>query len=130
MPPRSLIPSPRSCFPIPSLLQVSSTPSPAPAPAPTPTALPLALPLPSAPTTADEPAAPEIGSEPKKAKSRCGCCKAKVGLTGFTCKCGGLFCSAHRQPEDHVCSFDHKTADRGKLSALNPAVIAAKVTKF
>merc|ERR1719318_1395017 len=32
----------------------------------------------------------------KKKKNRCLSCKKKVGLTGFTCRCGGLFCSIHR----------------------------------
>merc|ERR1719232_207314 len=33
-------------------------------------------------------------------------CKKKVGLTGFTCRCGGLFCSIHRYSDKHECKFD------------------------
>merc|ERR1719232_1258151 len=32
--------------------------------------------------------------------------KKKVGLTGFTCRCGGLFCSIHRYSDKHECKFD------------------------
>ena len=35
-------------------------------------------------------------------------CKKKVGLTGFTCRCGGLFCSIHRYSDKHECKFDYK----------------------
>ena len=35
-------------------------------------------------------------------------CKKKVGLTGFTCRCGGLFCSIHRYSDKHQCDFDYK----------------------
>ena len=46
--------------------------------------------------------------EGKKKKNRCQSCKKKVGLTGFTCRCGGLFCSIHRYSDKHDCSFDYK----------------------
>ena len=48
------------------------------------------------------------GSGEKKKKNRCGVCKKKVGLTGFTCRCGGLFCSIHRYSDKHECKFDYK----------------------
>ena len=31
-------------------------------------------------------------------KNRCQECRKKVGLTGFPCRCGGLFCGLHRDP--------------------------------
>ena len=36
------------------------------------------------------------GNGGKKKKNRCLKCNKKVGLTGFPCRCGGLFCSLHR----------------------------------
>ncbi len=48
------------------------------------------------------------GQDGKKKKNRCGVCKKKVGLTGFTCRCGGLFCSIHRYSDKHDCKFDYK----------------------
>merc|ERR1711892_793480 len=38
----------------------------------------------------------EADKDGKKKKNRCIACKKKVGLTGFPCRCGGLFCSIHR----------------------------------
>merc|ERR1719411_1971567 len=48
------------------------------------------------------------GQSGKKKKNRCFSCKKKVGLTGFTCRCGGLFCSIHRYSDKHECNFDYK----------------------
>ena len=50
----------------------------------------------------------EGDKEGKKKKNRCLSCKKKVGLTGFTCRCGGLFCSIHRYSDKHECNFDYK----------------------
>ena len=56
----------------------------------------------------------------KKKKNRCQSCKKKVGLTGFTCRCGGLFCSIHRYSDKHQCDFDYKvTPDRQTLLSHN-----------
>jgi predicted nucleic acid binding AN1-type Zn finger protein len=35
---------------------------------------------------------------------------------GIECKCGLFFCSHHRLPEDHSCTFNHKRAGRDKLA--------------
>jgi len=52
----------------------------------------------------------------KSRKRRCAMCNKKVGLTAFTCKCEGLFCSLHRYPECHDCQFDFKAAERAVLA--------------
>lgn len=76
-------------------------------------------------------AAPEASSpaEPKTA-TRCQKCRKKVGLTGFKCKCGLLFCGQHRYAEAHDCQFDYKTSQREKLAAANPLVQAAKIERI
>lgn len=61
---------------------------------------------------------------------RCQQCRKKVGLTGFKCKCGMLFCGQHRYAEAHNCSFDYKSAEREKLAANNPLVQASKVERI
>jgi len=53
-----------------------------------------------------------------------------VGLTGFTCKCGSLFCGTHRHAEAHDCTFDFKTVAREKLAADNPLVQADKLQRI
>tara|TARA_B100000963_G_scaffold292082_1_gene262308 strand:+ start:4598 stop:4819 length:222 start_codon:yes stop_codon:yes gene_type:complete len=62
--------------------------------------------------------------------NRCLVCNKKVGLTGFKCRCGGLFCALHRSETEHKCTFDfsgdaQKTLenksvklDNGKISAI------------
>jgi len=66
----------------------------------------------------------------KKKKNRCLSCKKKVGLTGFTCRCGGLFCSIHRYSDKHVCGFDYKALGAEEISKSNPVVVAQKVAKI
>ncbi|XP_059083995.1 uncharacterized protein LOC131881216 isoform X1 [Tigriopus californicus] len=66
----------------------------------------------------------------KKKKNRCGCCKKKVGLTGFTCRCGGLFCSIHRYSDKHDCPFDYKELGAEEIRKSNPMVVAKKIQKI
>lgn len=68
--------------------------------------------------------------EGKKKKNRCQSCKKKVGLTGFTCRCGGLFCSIHRYSDKHDCSFDYKAMGAEEISKSNPVIVAQKVAKI
>merc|ERR1719481_2204577 len=63
--------------------------------------------------------------EGKKKKNRCLTCKKKVGLTGFTCRCGGLFCSIHRYSDKHECGFDYKALGAEEISKSTPAVVAS-----
>ncbi|KAJ9599016.1 hypothetical protein L9F63_010473 [Diploptera punctata] len=46
--------------------------------------------------------------EGKKKKNRCAVCRKKVGLTGFECRCGGLYCAVHRYSDKHNCTFDYR----------------------
>uniref|UniRef100_A0A5B7A7Y7 Putative Zinc finger, AN1-type n=1 Tax=Davidia involucrata TaxID=16924 RepID=A0A5B7A7Y7_DAVIN len=61
--------------------------------------------------------------------NRCTGCRRKVGLTGFRCRCGELFCSEHRYSDRHDCSFDYKAAGREAIARENPVVRAAKILK-
>lgn len=65
----------------------------------------------------------------KKAVNRCSGCGKRVGLTGFRCRCGDLFCSEHRYSDRHDCSFDYKAAGREAIARENPVVRAAKILK-
>jgi predicted nucleic acid binding AN1-type Zn finger protein len=40
--------------------------------------------------------------------NRCASCHKKVGLLGFTYRCGGMFCSLHRYAEMDACDFDFR----------------------
>lgn len=71
------------------------------------------------------------GQDPSRPKpNRCFSCKKRVGLTGFECRCGNLFCSSHRYSDKHSCPFDYKTAGRDAIAKANPVVKADKVNKI
>lgn len=63
-------------------------------------------------------------------KNRCFSCGKRVGLTGFKCRCGDLFCGIHRYSEKHNCTFDYKAAGREAIAKANPIVKADKVQRF
>lgn len=64
-------------------------------------------------------------------KQKCHLCEKKVGLLAFDCKCGKVFCSRHRLPENHDCSFDHKTFEKKILNnAINVKCEFIKVEKI
>jgi len=66
----------------------------------------------------------------KKKKNRCLSCKKKLGLTGFSCRCGGLYCAIHRYSDKHECSFDYKAMGEKEISENNPLIVAQKVAKI
>jgi hypothetical protein len=71
------------------------------------------------------------GQDPSRPKpNRCFSCKKRVGLTGFDCRCGNLFCSAHRYTDKHSCPFDYKAAGQDAIAKANPVVKADKVHKI
>ncbi|KAL3615370.1 switch-activating protein Sap1 [Castilleja foliolosa] len=66
----------------------------------------------------------------KKEVNRCSGCRRKVGLAGFRCRCGELFCADHRYSDRHDCSYDYKSAGREAIARENPVVKAAKIVKI
>lgn len=93
--------------------------------------------VPTVPCIPAQEAEPEAGGsdeqgagDGKKKKNRCASCKKKLGLTGFTCRCGGLFCSIHRYSDKHTCDFDYKALGAEEISRSNPVVVAQKVAKI
>ncbi|CAI7857701.1 unnamed protein product [Closterium sp. NIES-54] len=71
-----------------------------------------------------------VTAGPARTVNRCGECRRRVGLTGFKCRCEGLFCAMHRYSDRHTCTFDYKTAGREAIAQANPVVKADKVTRF
>ena len=47
---------------------------------------------------------------------KCALCQKKVGIFGVECRCNLVFCTRHRLPESHQCSFDFKTSGKNQLS--------------
>jgi len=54
----------------------------------------------------------------------------KVGLTGFACRCGGMFCGIHRYSDKHDCTFDYGALGKSEIAAANPVIVAEKVAKI
>lgn len=54
----------------------------------------------------------ECELEKKPNTKRCNTCSKKTGLTGFTCRCGLLFCGQHRYPDEHKCTYDYMANDK------------------
>jgi len=83
-------------------------------------------------------AAPEVVEEKieedkevkKPKKNRCASCKKKIGLTGFTCRCGGMYCGIHRYSDKHDCDFDYNAMGKAEIAAANPVIVAEKVSKI
>ena len=56
----------------------------------------------------------------KKKKNKCACCKKKLGLIIFTCKCGHIYCQTHLNPHNHNCQFDYVKEKKDQLIKENP----------
>ncbi|CAN8247126.1 unnamed protein product [Cochlearia groenlandica] len=76
----------------------------------------------------------EAGDKEEKAPpqdpKRCLTCRKRVGITGFRCRCGFVFCGTHRYAEQHECSFDFKRIGKEKIAKANPIVKADKLEKI
>jgi len=66
----------------------------------------------------------------KETPTRCGTCRKRVGLTGFSCRCGDLFCAVHRYSDKHNCPYDYRTAAQDAIAKANPVVKAEKLDKI
>ncbi|CAN6204842.1 unnamed protein product [Urochloa humidicola] len=109
----------------------SSAPAPAAAPQPRPAAANAPAPVEVASPAADRAAAAAAAPEAARAPAnRCSSCRKRVGLTGFRCRCGELFCGAHRYSDRHGCSYDYKGAARDAIARDNPVVRASKIVRF
>lgn len=72
----------------------------------------------------------EVRVCPPAKPNRCSTCRRRVGLTGFTCRCGITFCGTHRHPEQHGCTFDFKTLGKEAIAKANPLIKAEKLDKI
>lgn len=66
----------------------------------------------------------------KEGPNRCATCRKRVGLTGFSCRCGHMFCSVHRYSDKHNCQFDYRIAGQDAIAKANPVVKAEKLDKI
>lgn len=81
-------------------------------------------------TTTTSSAAAAVSTPTRKVqenRSRCFQCNKKIGLTGIECRCGYVFCGAHRYADTHACDFDFKKYDRELLAKNNEKVVGSKL---
>ncbi|WOL12060.1 hypothetical protein Cni_G20824 [Canna indica] len=67
---------------------------------------------------------------PAKQANRCFSCRKRVGLTGFRCRCGELYCGEHRYSDRHECTFDYKATARAAIARANPVIRATKIVRI
>ncbi|KAK4397068.1 UNVERIFIED_CONTAM: Zinc finger A20 and AN1 domain-containing stress-associated protein 8 [Sesamum radiatum] len=80
--------------------------------------------------TSSASAASDRSEEVKDGPKRCGTCRKRVGLTGFNCRCGSIFCAIHRYSDKHDCPFDYRTVGQEAIAKANPIVKAEKLDKI
>ncbi|XP_035591471.1 AN1-type zinc finger protein 5-like isoform X2 [Oncorhynchus keta] len=88
----------------------------------------VSQPTASSPVTASGDEAKEDNPKPKK--NKCFMCRKRVGLTGFDCRCGNLFCGVHRYSDKHNCPYDYKAEAAAKIRKENPVVVADKIQRI
>jgi hypothetical protein len=81
------------------------------------------------PTVSAEQSPKRARLESSADRTRCAECKKKVGLTAVECRCGQVYCSAHRMAERHMCSFDYKAHGRLSLEKANERVVAESLSE-
>jgi hypothetical protein len=63
--------------------------------------------------------------------SYCYFCTRKLRLVDkYDCKCGEVFCGAHRHFKDHSCTYDYKASGRAAIAKANPTVKGSKLKKI
>lgn len=82
------------------------------------------------PSISDDNDDKEGDKDSKKKKNRCAVCRKKVGLTGFECRCAGLFCAVHRYSDKHDCTFDYREHGAQEIRRNNPVVVGEKIQKI
>lgn len=63
-------------------------------------------------------------------KSRCKKCLKKNTIMEFKCKCNNIYCSIHRYPEEHDCSYDYKQNEKRKIVEENKKIKRFKIDKI
>ncbi|VDP11869.1 unnamed protein product [Soboliphyme baturini] len=66
----------------------------------------------------------------KSKSSRCETCEKRLGLTGFECRCGSMFCAVHRYSDMHECTFDYKALGAEEIRRNNPVIQNEKIQKL
>ncbi|KAK7073365.1 AN1-type zinc finger protein 4 [Halocaridina rubra] len=64
-------------------------------------------------------------------KPRCEQCSKRLNLVNtYDCRCGRIFCTQHRYPETHECTFDYKSEGRKLIEMANPLIASHRLPKI
>lgn len=63
-------------------------------------------------------------------KQRCQCCKKKLGMMSFDCKCNNKFCLNCQLPEKHNCNYDYNTSSKELLKETLITIRPKKLEKI
>ncbi|PHT30147.1 Zinc finger A20 and AN1 domain-containing stress-associated protein 8 [Capsicum baccatum] len=66
----------------------------------------------------------------KEGLKKCTACRKRVGLMGFSCKCGYLFCAVHHYLDKHNCPFNYRNAGQNAIAKDSPIIVAEKLNKI
>jgi len=58
---------------------------------------------------------------------RCWQCQRKIGLSGFPCHCGYIYCGLHRYANEHNCPWDYRKAHQQFIARNNPLIKRRKL---
>jgi len=62
--------------------------------------------------------------------NKCNKCSKRIKIMCFECKCDGVFCITHKNPESHDCTYDFKTLGNQDFIKNNPQIISQKIIKI
>lgn len=66
-------------------------------------------------------------------KTGCGVCNKRLNIVESSvgkCKCDLVFCSKHRFPKEHQCTYDYKSINENIIIRNNPIIRASKLNKI
>jgi len=83
------------------------------------------------PLMSESPKVTTLSEAPKPPKTRCAQCSKKLGVMAHVCKCEKQFCTSHLQPQEHQCTYDHKSAAKAVLqSQLEIGPLSQKIERI
>ncbi|PHT30149.1 hypothetical protein CQW23_30257 [Capsicum baccatum] len=65
----------------------------------------------------------------KEGLKKCTAYRKHVRLTGFSCKCGDLFCVVHHYSDKHNCPFKYRNAGQNTIAKANSTIVAESLIR-
>lgn len=65
--------------------------------------------------------------------SNCIICNKKLKIIEIatnSCKCKNIFCSLHKNPEEHKCNYNYRLNKSNDIEKNNKKIVCEKITKI